>query len=171
MPLHAERRGVKTRVWSNRFTLLVGEGGFPRSMCPTNPVGFPLLFPLSMWREGGETRSTATLHTEPASFFPCPVHGERRGGSAQVPSNRFTLLVGEGGFPRSMSPTNPVGFPLSILCTEASTVFGPRGGETRLGPTTCRCRGGETRRHQAYILIGGIGSFPSYLCPTREGET
>ena len=59
MPLHAERRGVRTRVWSNRFTLLVGEEGFPCSMCPTNPVGFPLL--LSLWREGGETRSTTTL--------------------------------------------------------------------------------------------------------------
>ena len=59
MPLHAERRVVRTRVWSNRFTLLVGEEGFPCSMCPTNPVGFPLL--LSFWREGGETRSTTTL--------------------------------------------------------------------------------------------------------------
>ena len=59
MPLHAERRGVRTRAWSNRFTLLVGEEGFPCSMCPTNPVGFPLL--LLTWREGGETRSTTTL--------------------------------------------------------------------------------------------------------------
>ena len=58
MPLHAERRGVRTRVWSNRFTLLVGEEGFPCSMCPTNPVGFPLLL---TWREGGETRSATTL--------------------------------------------------------------------------------------------------------------
>ena len=59
MPLHAERRGVRTRVWSNRFTLLVGEEGFPCSMCPTNPVGFPFL--LLTWREGGETRSATTL--------------------------------------------------------------------------------------------------------------
>ena len=94
MPLHEERRRVGSRAWSNRFTLLVGEEGFPCSMCPTNPVGFPL-FSLSMWREGGETRSTATL------------------------------------------------------CTEATTVFSPRGGETRLRLTSCRCRGGETRRHQA----------------------
>ena len=104
---------------------------------------------LLTWREGGETRSTATLHTETASVFPCPFHGERRGGSAQVPSNRLTLLVGEGGFPRSMSPTNPVGFPLAPLRTEASTVFSSRGGETRLRLTTCRCRGEETRRHLA----------------------
>ena len=59
MPLHAERRGVRTRAWSNRFTLLVGEEGCPCSMCPTNPVGFPLVLP--MWREGGETRSATTL--------------------------------------------------------------------------------------------------------------
>ena len=59
MPLHAERRRVGSRAWSNRFTLLVGEGGCPRSMCPTNPVGFPLILPT--WREGGETRSTTTL--------------------------------------------------------------------------------------------------------------
>ena len=59
MLLHAERRRVGSRVWSNRFTLLVGERGFPRSIPPTNPVGFPLVLPT--WREGGETRFTTTL--------------------------------------------------------------------------------------------------------------
>ena len=52
MPLHAERRRVGSRAWSNRFTLLVGEGGFHRSIPPTNPVGFPLVLPT--WREGGK---------------------------------------------------------------------------------------------------------------------
>ena len=108
---------------------------------------------------------------EAASSFPVLFHTERRGGSAQVPSNRLILLVGEGGFPRSMCPTNPVGFPLSILCTEASTVFGPRGGETRLRPTTCRLRGGETRRHQAFSITGDISGTLLFNRTTREGET
>ena len=63
MPLHAERRGVRTRAWSNRFTLLVGEEGFPCSMNPTNPVGFPLL--LLTWREGGGN----PIHGHPRSPY------------------------------------------------------------------------------------------------------
>ena len=114
---HTERRGGSAQVPSNRLILLVGEGGFPRSMCPTNPVGFPLLFPLSMWREGGETRSTATL------------------------------------------------------CTEPTTVFSPRGGETRLRLTSCRCRGGETRRHQPNMLPSGSGDILASNRTTRGGET
>ena len=114
---HTERRGGSAQVPSNRLILLVGEGGFPRSMCPTNPVGFPLLFPLSMWREGGETRSTATL------------------------------------------------------CTEPTTVFSPRGGETRLRLTSCRCRGGETRRHQAFSITGDISGTSVFNRTTRGGET
>ena len=125
---------------------------------------------------------------EAASSFPVLFHTERRGGSAQVPSNRLILLVGEGGFPRSMCPTNPVGFPLfsltmwreggetrstATLCTEPTTVFSPRGGETRLRLTLSsrRCRGGETRRHQPNTLISGRGNFLTSSRTTRGGET
>ena len=78
MPLHAERRRVGSRAWSNRFTLLVGEEGFPCSIPPTNPVGFPLVLPT--WREGGETRSTTTL-TLPVRG---PTTRDLRGGETRL---------------------------------------------------------------------------------------
>jgi len=78
MPLHAERRRVGSRAWSNRFTLLVGEEGFPCSIPPTNPVGFPLVLPT--WREGGETRSATTL-----TLLMCgPTTRDLRGGETRL---------------------------------------------------------------------------------------
>ena len=78
MPLHAERRRVGSRAWSNRFTLLVGEEGFPCSIPPTNPVGFPLVLPT--WREGGETRSATTL----TLLMRGPTTRDLRGGETRL---------------------------------------------------------------------------------------
>ena len=93
MPLHAERRRVGSRAWSNRFTLLVGEGGFPRSIPPTDPVGFPLVLPT--WREGRGN----PIHDHPYSPYVWSHHlWSLRGGNPTL-VDHHRLPMPRGGNP------------------------------------------------------------------------